>query len=117
MCLRDLIHSCDSLDWKSTLYLPNISKPWAEITPCVIVEEGEEDYNQEVTDCIAKNKLEYAIGIQSVQDVIANAKQQEPNLEPDQLLKSLIYYCRNDAFLLLQPVRDLDKNSCEIESL
>lgn len=111
MLLRDLIGGCDSLDWRSELYLPRLSERWAETTPCVVLEEDEEETNQEAADYIAKNGLTYVLSVQAVQDVMANARSQEPKVALSKLLEALVYYFENDAFLVLKSVKDSDENA------
>lgn len=45
--------------------------------------------------------LEYALGMDAVQDIVANAREQDPNVDLATLLKAFLFYYDHDAFMEL----------------
>jgi len=77
------------------LYLP-MDEVWQVETKCAVIPQSDLDG---VPDVAQQNGLSYALGIAAVQDVVANAREQNANVNLAQLLQAFLFYYDHDAFI------------------
>lgn len=96
--LADVLIYADTYSWADSLFLPQ-NMDWGLGVPCAVLNMDNLDDNEEIPQFAAQNHLTYALGIQAVQDIVNNARQQRPNCSEEFLFKAFLYYYKNDAFL------------------
>jgi hypothetical protein len=97
--LAKLLESPDSFCWSDAVSLP-IGRNWRLESPAVVWDPAEHEGNDE--PILAKaNGLAYVLGAAAVQDVVANARSQRGDADLEDLLRALVYFIENDAFLVL----------------
>jgi hypothetical protein len=96
--LGEVLLGADALSWRHALYLPNCEE-WNESTPCEVADPDENEDAENVPLFDKEPKLEYALCISTVQDIIINARLQNPKATLGDLLEALIFYYKNDAFI------------------
>jgi hypothetical protein len=96
MKLSDLLSGVEDLSWKGYLYLPK-SEAWDLNTSCAIVDNEEDELSNK--KFIEDRNLKYALGIASVRGIVSNASSQKDDIELVDLLKALLFYYDNDAFI------------------
>lgn len=101
MTLGQLLGRSDALSWTSALYLPITAHTLSLSTPCCVLEEDEDEENAETANYVAQNDFKYVLGIQAVQDIVANARTQKSDVSSTELLGALEYYLKRDAFIRL----------------
>ncbi len=70
----------------------DLGSPWSLLSKCIVVPRDGDRAPAEMEG------HEYAIGIDAVQQVAANAKAQLPSVSEEQLLTCFLFYYDNDAF-------------------
>lgn len=104
--LGQVIQTADNIDCEHSLYLP-FDQKWGLETKALTVlldssgggpEETEDDHPPEAA---IREGLARAIGMDAVQDVVANLRQQMNEPTPVQLLEAFLFYYDNDAFIEL----------------
>jgi hypothetical protein len=89
----------DDYPWNGAVYLPK-DRDWSLESPVAVLspDDSEEDEDPEIAKV---NGLVYVLGMSVVQDIVANAKEQKLNATPDDLFEAFMFYCNNDAFIIL----------------
>lgn len=77
------------------LYLP-MDEVWQLETKCAVLAQSDLDG---VPDVAQQNRLSYALGISAVQDIVANAREQNAGVTLAQLLQAFLFYYDHDAFI------------------
>jgi hypothetical protein len=91
-------------NWQHALYLP-LEAVWDEGTPCAVL-DPEAGQGPEGTPAYAKeNRLQYAVTIATLQDIVTNARLQRPDANVDDLTKAFLFYYDHDAFIVCPPFR------------
>lgn len=98
MTLNELLSCVETLDWTHELYLP-MNETWTEITSCAVLESEEDEMSNETSDYVSQNNFKYILGIQSIQDIVSNAKTQKSNASTKDLFQAFLHYYRNDSFI------------------
>ena len=98
--LSEVIDIIETLPWDQALYLKG-TPPWQACSPCAVLDPDEFDALQNRPLFSDEHELHYALSIQTVQDIVANAKAQKPDVDLAGLIEALNYYYRNDAFMKL----------------
>jgi hypothetical protein len=89
-----LVHS-DRWSASDKLYM-SFGKTWTEQSECLVLPMSDTD----ALPASARDAgLEYALGMDAIQDVVANARDQLGTVTSRQLLEAFTYYYDNDAFL------------------
>ncbi len=94
-----LDQSC-KFPWNFALYLP-FNEKWTTETKCAVLNTAECLTDENDHPFAKQNGLEYALGIQQIQDIFENAKNQKPNIDKQTLLNAFLYYYDNDKFISL----------------
>ncbi len=81
----------------SELFLPP-HRPWNGDTTCAVVYVEDEDDPDDVPFAQAHG-LSWAFSITDVQDIIENARQQDPNIDTERLVQAVQFYFDHDAFI------------------
>jgi len=98
--LFDVINNIDALPWDHALFLPK-EKPWDENAPCLILDPNDSEQPEDDPETAKQFGLSYALGVQDVQDVVENAREQSPVVNTRELINALNFYYANDAFIEL----------------
>ena len=77
------------------LYLP-MDEVWQAETKSAVLLHSDLDGVPEVAQ---QNGLSYALGIAAVQDIVANAKEQNADVGLAQLIQASLFYYDHDAFI------------------
>jgi len=93
--LGDVLDQADSLSSSDHLYLP-FDEAWTLETRAGLDPSTGLDGMPEAA---LEAELEPAIGMDAVQDVVINARDQLGTPAPDQLLAAFLFYYDNDAFI------------------
>jgi hypothetical protein len=98
--LRELLVDVQDFSWKDSLFLPTTGTLSLD-SNCAVLNMDDLDEDEETPKFAIDNNLKYALTIQDVKDVVKNIREQSPECTDDDLLKALLYYYQNDAFILL----------------
>lgn len=86
--------------WNFALYLPE--EKWTLETPAMVLDPDDVDNPDDPDDDPQAAKdagFKYALMMQDVDSIFANAKAQKGNLSDPEILSSFLYYVNNDAFI------------------
>ena len=96
--LTEVLSEVEELPWNHALYLPFNSK-WALDTQCAILDPDDCSDDEENPPLAIQHGLSYALTVQQLQGIRANAAAQLSTLSEEDLLTALLYYYDNDAFI------------------
>ena len=97
LILGDVLGHAKDFPWSFSLYLP-FDVAWKNNTPSAVLDSA--DLSEEaVPEYAMINDLEYAMGMQSVQGIVANAHAQKAEPSESELLAAFLHYYDNDAFI------------------
>jgi hypothetical protein len=96
--LEEILKTADELPWNYALYLSQ-EKPWNRDTLCTVLNPNNCEDEDEEPPFAKQHAFIYGLGINDVQDIVNNAKQQEAEIGIDGLVKAFLYYYDNDAFI------------------
>ena len=99
--LSYILEHAGELPWNEALFLPK-SKNWSLDSLAAVWDADDCEEEDDLPQVAATNNLIYVLGIGTVQDIVANAKQQKPTATLDDLMKALMFYHKNDAFASFQ---------------
>ena len=97
-CLLEVLDIVETLPWDQALYLGG-TPPWDACSPCAVLDPDEYDGPEERLLSGGEHEFHYALSIATVQDIVANAKAQKPDVDLRGLIEALNYYYKNDAFI------------------
>ena len=98
--LSDVISDIDAQPCDYALFLPE-EKPWDENVPCLILNPDDGKQFQDASEAVKQFGLSYALGMQDVQDIVENARNQLPSVNTKELVDALNFYYANDVFIKL----------------
>lgn len=98
--LGRVLQEAEILDWRHALYLP-FDEVWNSSTACAVLDPENTDESDDVPPFAKEQRLGYVLGISTVQDIVANARQQKHDSEIDDLMKAFLFYYDTDAFIVL----------------
>ena len=97
--IKDVLMGAANLLWSDSLFLPE-GKKWGLETKGLVWDPDDVDSDEDEVPRIAEeNGLLCHIGIQAIQQVVDNARQQLRNCSVEQLFDAFLYYYDNDAFI------------------
>ena len=96
--LGDVLGNADTLPWDHAVYLPTDGQ-WDESSLAVVLDPDGAAEDEEEPPLAKAHGLKYALDVATLQDVIANAREQRRDIDLSGLLRALLYYCENDAFI------------------
>lgn len=97
--IKDALINAPDLLWSDSLFLPD-TLTWELETTGVICDPDEVESEDEEIPQIAKEMgLPLSIGVQDIQQVVDNARQQVEDCSIQQLFEAFLYYYDNDAFI------------------
>ena len=98
--LGEVLRDPDRFPWNDALYAAAASA-FAEDLPVLV--HDPDDVDDDVSDLpseAAALGYEYVLGMQTVQSIVRNARQQRPEASTTDLLDALDFYYSNDAFIV-----------------
>lgn len=95
--LSELLLSAEHLPWQSELFLPT-GRVWTEDTKGAVL-DTEDVEDPDNPPFAVTYGLSCALGVSEIQDVVNNARQQDPNAGAAKLLQAFQFYHDNDAFI------------------
>jgi hypothetical protein len=98
--LLNVLKQPDKFNWTHSLFICG-KIPYVANSNCAVLNEDELESSTDISGFISENGLKYALGIQQLQDVVKNLKNQEPNPTDAELVKAFNFYLQNDAYLPL----------------
>ena len=97
--LSDILLSAEQLPWQRELFLPS-DRNWTLDTEGALLDT--EDEEDPANPILAQTYgLIGALGTAEIQDIVSNAKQQNPKADVSRLLQAFLFYFANDAFIRL----------------
>lgn len=93
--LASLLNDVESFAPDGSLWM-RFMLPWSELSECLLVEDYDGDFDESI------DGFDYCLGVDAVQDVVANARLQKEQVSIHELVSALSFYCKNDAFINLQ---------------
>jgi hypothetical protein len=96
--LRDVLINAEEYPWRDSVFLPE-NKNWNLDSECAVLNLDDLEIDEDVPPFAIDNHLIYSLGIQDVQDIIINAREQHTNCTDEDFLKAFLYYYDNDAFI------------------
>lgn len=97
--IKDALINAPNLLWSDSLFLPD-TLTWELETKVVICDPDDVESEDDEIPQIAKEMgLPLSIGIQDIQQVMDNARQQVEDCSIEQLFEAFLYYYDNDAFI------------------
>ena len=97
--LVDILNNSSDYSWEDTLFLPEDGN-WSLNSICAVLNLDDLDDMEEVPGFALENGLQDVLGIQQIQDIVNNVKQQKSDCSSHDLFEALIYYYKNDAYLV-----------------
>jgi hypothetical protein len=98
--LRDVLRNVDTLPWDHGVYLP-ANGQWGESSPAAVLDPDDASDDEEEPAFAQAHGLRYALDISTLQDIVANAREQQQDMDLSGLLRAFLYYYENDAFIVL----------------
>jgi hypothetical protein len=87
--------------WNEVLFLPK-DRNWSLNSRCAVLDLDDLSEDEDIPRFAADNGLVYAMTIQQLQDIVSNARQQQPDCSAEDLLQAFLYYHRYDAFIAFE---------------
>ncbi|HKI00990.1 MAG TPA: hypothetical protein VKK31_03335 [Thermoanaerobaculia bacterium] len=87
----------EALPWNYALYLPS-NQDWTLETLCAVLDPDDYGDDEEGPEFAVQNHLQYALGVQQVQDVVRFALAKNPQAPVADLFSAFLYYYDHDAF-------------------
>lgn len=94
--ITTILEKINDISWKLSLYSAE-QYPFNTESVGVVLDANEEEYAHAAF--IKENNLRYILGIQTIQDIVINAKGQKHDVSTNNLLEALNFYIKNDAFI------------------
>jgi hypothetical protein len=110
--LTEVLTSTEEFPWDSTLFIDK-NRNWHGQSRCAVIRIDIDEIDSDDEDAAdnpefaRQHDLTYALNMADVQDIVINAKQQDPNVDEETLLKAFLYYHNNDAFMDLGRLYEL----------
>lgn len=98
------IENASTMDW---IYLPK-TKNWSLDSNCAILRseevspEQEDDPEAGIQEFVKNNNLLQVLPVQTLLEIIANARAQKPSATLEELFKAFNFYHTHDAFIQLK---------------
>lgn len=98
--LRDVLSAIDKLPWNFALFMPH-GVDWNENTPCAVLnpDDFENEPDPDRPKFASENGLYYALGMQVIESIVENARDQKQDATMSDLVDAFIYYYDNDAYI------------------
>ena len=110
--LAEVLTSIQEFPWDSDLFLDK-NRNWHGKSQCAVIRIDIDEVDPEDEDAAhnpefaRQHGLAYALNIADVQDIVSNAKQQDPKnakqqdpkVDEETLVKAFLFYHDNDAFI------------------
>ena len=94
-----VLEHINEFNWSDALFLPE-DEVWNLNTKCMVLDPDDVEDDEEDAPQIAKEKgLIYTLSIQNVQMIYENVHEQKGDCSNDDLIKALLYYYDNDAYI------------------
>jgi hypothetical protein len=95
--LAEVLAGIETLPWNYALYLPS-NEDWTLEMPCAVLDPDDYGDDEEGPEFAVQNNLQYALGVQQVQDVIRFELNRNPQASVEDLFSAFLYYYDHDAF-------------------
>ncbi|WGY71010.1 hypothetical protein KEC55_28830 [Burkholderia cepacia] len=98
--LREVLVGIDQVPWNYALFMPH-GVDWNENTKCAVLNPNdfENEPDPDRPRFAVDNDLHYALGIQIVESIVDNARDQRDNASVSDLVDAFVYYYDNDAYI------------------
>jgi len=98
--LAEILESAEDYSWNRAVYVAG-EYPWSASTIAAVLDADEVEDAEKQPALVKQYNLQYALDIETAQDIVETARQQNPSLNIQILVDSFNYYWKYDAFLLL----------------
>lgn len=101
--LRNVLRSAENHDWRLALHLPQDRSSWSLTSKAVLEDPDDVDSDdpEALPDSVGQEGCVYAISMQDLRGVVENLKAQTREPSDEALFSALMYYLRNDAFIVV----------------
>ena len=96
--LEKVLVSAPNFPWQHARFLP-ADRPWHLDSKCAVIDNRYDDL--ENPPFAVENSLRYTLEMGTVQEIVSNAREQSRNCDANTLLKALVFYFDNDAFITI----------------
>lgn len=96
--LCEALSVADRLSLDADLFLP-FDEVWGPDTRCAVEMVDRYADVPEVPEVAARNELARALQVAQVQDIVVNARQQQPEVSAEELVAAFLFYYDRDAFI------------------
>jgi hypothetical protein len=98
--LVEILQSIREQPWDYSLYLSS-QRPWDLGMPAAVLNQDDVEECEDENRFALENGLEYVLGVSTVQDIVDNLHAQKPDPTMEELLRAVVFYRDNDAFIRL----------------
>jgi len=105
--LREAFAHVEAYSSSESLFLP-MDEVWTLDTAAVVANLDEVGHLDSESIEMKGRRYEYALGFDTLKDIVANAEHQTPDLKLEQLLEAFLYYYDHDAFVDLGRTQTTD---------
>ena len=104
--LAEVLTSTQDFPFDSVLFLDK-SRDWLSNAKCAVIRIDIDDIDPEDEEAAdnpefaKQHDLTYALNMADVQDIVSNAKQQDPEVDEETLVKAFLHYHDKDAYMNL----------------
>ena len=95
--LSEVLLSAEQLPWQRELFLP-ADRNWTENSQAAVL-DTEDELDPDNPAFAQAHGLVVALGVSEIQDIVSNAKQQDPKADVSRLLCAFRFYFDHDAFI------------------
>ncbi len=97
--IKDVLVNAPHLLWSDSLFLPD-NLTWELETKVIVWDPDDVELEEDEIPKIAKELgLHSSLGIQDIQSIVRNAKEQVEDCSIERLFEAFLYYYDNDAFI------------------
>lgn len=101
--LSEVLDQAESFKCGNALYMNVPEGDWNLDLPCAVLDPEDSPDPGTIHPALAQdNSMRYVLFIENVQDVIHNARAQEPEADLEDLIQCLQFYWENDAFIVFE---------------
>ncbi|MBN3729659.1 hypothetical protein [Burkholderia sp. Tr-20390] len=100
LALREVLLGIDQFPWNFALFMPH-GVDWNESTQCAVLnpDDFENEPDPDRPRFAVENGLYYALGMQVIESIVENARDQRRAATISDLVDAFVYYCDNDAYI------------------
>ncbi|CAI2160475.1 Uncharacterised protein [Serratia fonticola] len=101
--LAEVLDNPEGIDWRHALYLPSNKETWNINVLALVMDPDDVDSDEPDADPeeVKKMGYMYVLTMQDVNSVVENIREQKNIISSEELYEALMFYYRNDAFIVV----------------